>query len=52
MPVRVTALLPSATAEQKTEKTRTADFGLPTHRRDGGSRGSQDSCVVNAETQN
>jgi Domain of Unknown Function (DUF928) len=42
----------SVTAEQKSEKTRTADFGLPTHRRDGGSRGSQDSCVVNAETQN
>jgi Domain of Unknown Function (DUF928) len=42
----------SVTAEQKSEKTRTADFGLPTHRRDGGSRGSQDSCVVNAENQN
>ncbi|MEN9518848.1 MAG: hypothetical protein RLZZ381_1436 [Cyanobacteriota bacterium] len=42
----------SATAEQKSEKTRTADFGLPTHRRDGGTRGGQDSCVVNAENQN
>jgi hypothetical protein len=42
----------SATAKQKTEKTRAADFGLPTHRRDGGSRGSQDNCVVNAENQN
>jgi hypothetical protein len=42
----------SAIAEQKSEKTRTADFGLPTHRRDGGTRSGQDSCVVNAENQN
>lgn len=42
----------SVTAEQKSERTRTADFGLPTHRRDGGTRGGQDSCVVNTENQN
>lgn len=29
-----------------------SDFGLPTHRRDGGSRGSRDNCVANAENQN
>ncbi|NJL53506.1 MAG: hypothetical protein HC930_17470 [Hydrococcus sp. SU_1_0] len=36
-----------ARAEQKSAQTRAADFGLPTHRRDGGSRGGQDSCVAN-----
>ena len=41
-----------AIAEKKAEKSRTSDFGLPTHRRDGGSRGSQDSCVADAENQN
>lgn len=39
-------------AEQKSAKARTGDFGLPTHRRDGGSRGVQDSCVANTANQN
>jgi hypothetical protein len=39
-------------AEQQSAKTRTGDFGLPTHRRDGGSRGAQDSCVANTANQN
>lgn len=43
----------SATAEQKSTQTKTTtDFGLPTHRRDGGSRGVQDSCVANTANQN
>lgn len=44
----------SATAEQKTEKAKTvnSDLGLPTHRRDGGSRESRESCVANTENQN
>ena len=41
-----------ATAERKQNSKRAADFGLPTHRRDGGSRGSMDSCVASAENQN
>lgn len=41
-----------ANAEQKAKKARVSDFGLPTHRRDGGSRGNQDSCLANAENQN
>ena len=44
-------LVSPAIAERK-GKTRTADFGLPTHRRDGGSRGFRDSCVADAENQN
>ena len=44
-------LVSPAIAEKK-GKTRTADFGLPTHRRDGGSRGFNDSCVADAENQN
>ncbi len=44
----------SAMAEQKEEKVKTvnSDFGLPTHRRDGGSRDSRENCVANAENQN
>ena len=46
----------SATAEQIKNKPKAkavdADFGLPTHRRDGGSRGSRDNCVASAENQN
>ena len=45
-------LVSPATAERRQRRTRTADFGLPTHRRDGGSRGFKDSCVANAENQN
>jgi hypothetical protein len=39
-------------AEQRSAKAKTGDFGLPTHRRDGGSRGVQDSCVANTANQN
>lgn len=42
----------SATAEQQSSQTKKTDFGLPTHRRDGGSRGVQDSCVANTVNQN
>ncbi len=44
----------SAIAEQKEEKVKTvnSDFGLPTHRRDGGSRDSLKNCLANAENQN
>lgn len=42
----------SATAEQESTQTRATDFGLPTHRRDGGSRGVQDSCLANTANQN
>ena len=49
----------SAVAEQQKSKVKTvnsdvviSDFGLPTHRRDGGSRGNIDSCVADAENQN
>jgi Domain of Unknown Function (DUF928) len=42
----------SATAEQQSNQTKSTDFGLPTHRRDGGSRGVQDSCVANTANQN
>ncbi|MGB5637173.1 MAG: DUF928 domain-containing protein [Waterburya sp.] len=43
----------SAIAEQKQGKFKTvnSDFGLPTHRRDGGSRGSRDNCIADAENQ-
>ena len=41
----------SAVAEQKKEKTKatSSNYGLPTHRRDGGSRGSGDNCVASAD---
>lgn len=44
----------SAIAEPTQDKLRAvdSDFGLPTHRRDGGSRGSRDNCVASAENQN
>lgn len=44
----------SALAEREQSKIKTvdSDFGLPTHRRDGGSRGSRDNCVANADNQN
>ncbi|MEM8673818.1 MAG: DUF928 domain-containing protein [Cyanobacteria bacterium P01_G01_bin.67] len=43
----------SAMAEQNKGKAKSAnsDFGLPTHRRDGGSRGNRDSCLVDADDQ-
>lgn len=48
----IIGLVNPAIAEQNSAKTRTTDFGLPTHRRDGGSRGGQDSCVANVKTEN
>ena len=45
----------STTPKQTTDnnnKTVYTDFGLPTHRRDGGSRGSSDNCVASAKNQN
>jgi len=45
-------LVSPATAERREGRTRVSDFGLPTHRRDGGSRGSRDSCVADAKNQN
>ena len=44
----------SARAEQKSEKVKTAssDFGLPTHRRDGGSRSSRENCFDNSKNPN
>lgn len=43
----------SAIAEQKEREAKIdSDFGLPTHRRDGGSRGTRDNCVANAQNQN
>ena len=37
-----------ANAERRQRKTRSLDFGLPTHRRDGGTRGG---CASNTESQ-
>lgn len=45
-------LVAPAKAQRRQENTQSANFGLPTHRRDGGSRGSQDSCVASANNQN
>lgn len=36
-------------SESKVDRS---DFGLPTHRRDGGSRGSRDNCITDAESRN
>ena len=44
------SLATPANAERRQEKTRMSDFGLPTHRRDGGSRG--DKCIADIESQN
>ena len=41
-----------ASAKEGSVKTADSDFGLPTHRRDGGSRGSRDSCVASADKHN
>ena len=41
-----------ASAQRRHERNRSANFGLPTHRRDGGSRGPQDSCVADTKNQN
>lgn len=43
-----------AIAEETNGKAKTvnSDFGLPTHRRDGGSRGNWNHCVANPENQN
>ncbi|MEL6494138.1 MAG: DUF928 domain-containing protein [Cyanobacteria bacterium J06623_7] len=44
-------LINPAIADNRQEKARSTNFGLPTHRRDGGSRGSKDSCVADLEYQ-
>ncbi|MEM8719876.1 MAG: DUF928 domain-containing protein [Cyanobacteria bacterium P01_G01_bin.39] len=43
-----------AFAEQEKGKANTvsSDFGLPTHRRDGGSRDNRNNCIANPEDQN
>ncbi len=43
-------LVNPATAEQKSEKSQSvnSNYGLPTNRRDGGSRGGGDNCLANA----
>lgn len=46
------AFLSIAEKEAGGTKTDNSDFGLPTHRRDGGSRGSRDNCVADAQSQN
>ena len=35
---------------EETAKQNNSDYGLPTHRRDGGSRGNNDSCVSNSHS--
>ena len=43
----------SAMAEEaRKPKVTNSDFGLPTHRRDGGSRSSRDNCIADAENKN
>ncbi|MGF1590860.1 MAG: DUF928 domain-containing protein [Pleurocapsa sp.] len=42
----------TAEAKKSQVKATNSDFGLPTHRRDGGSRGSRNDCVNDAENQN
>ena len=43
----------SAMAEEaRKAKVTNSDFGLPTHRRDGGSRSSRDNCIADAENKN
>ena len=37
-------------AEKTVEENSSSDYGLPTHRRDGGSRGSSDSCVTDVNS--
>ena len=39
-------------AEQATDSYHNFDYGLPTNRRDGGSRGNRDNCVANAQNRN
>ena len=39
-------------AEKPTEKNSNSDYGLPTNRRDGGSRGTRDNCVADAQSLN
>lgn len=39
-------------AEKATERNNRSDYGLPTHRRDGGSRGAGDTCVADAQSRN
>ncbi len=37
-------------AEKTTKQNNSSDYGLPTHRRDGGSRGNNDSCMSDANS--
>ncbi|MEL6929510.1 MAG: DUF928 domain-containing protein [Cyanobacteria bacterium J06600_6] len=46
------ALAAPVNAQRRSQRTRVSDYGLPTHRRDGGSRGIKDSCVASAKAQN
>jgi len=39
-------------AEKTTESNNRSDYGLPTHRRDGGSRGPGDNCLADAKSRN
>ena len=47
-------LINPATAEQKSEKSQSvnSNYGLPTNRRDGGSRGSGNNCLANVSNSN
>ena len=40
-----------ATAQKRQSTGKSGNFGLPTHRRDGGSRGPAESCVANLNNQ-
>lgn len=48
------SLVNPATAEQKSEKSQSANsnYGLPTNRRDGGTRGGGDNCLANVSNNN
>lgn len=41
-----------ANAEKATARSNNSDYGLPTHRRDGGSRGDRDNCIANSDRRN
>ena len=46
------SLVITANAQETTEANNNSDYGLPTHRRDGGSRGNTDNCVTNISSNN
>ena len=39
-------------AENTTERNNRSEYGLPTHRRDGGSRGVGDNCIADPQSRN